>query len=129
MSACCGGNQNFDGTSVAYRRALWAVIAINGSMFLVEVLAGAMGQSMALQADALDFLADTATYALSLFVIGRSMRLRASVALFKGVSLAAMGVGDQEAAETVRFSFGWVNEVGDGVDAAKRVAAVVAELR
>ena len=93
MSACCGGNQNFDGATTAYRRALWAVIAINGSMFVVEVLAGAMAHSMALQADALDFLADTATYALSLFVIGRSTRLRASAALLKGLSLAAMGVG------------------------------------
>jgi cysteine desulfurase len=43
--------------------------------------------------------------------------------------LAAMGASDEVAAESVRFSFGWVNDVIDGEDAAKRVAAVVAELR
>ena len=83
----------FEGQSAAYRRALWAVIAINGAMFATEVAAGAMAQSMALQADALDFLADTLTYAASLYVIGRSARLRAGVALAKGASLAAMGLG------------------------------------
>lgn len=43
--------------------------------------------------------------------------------------LAAMGASAQTAAESVRFTFGWVNDVADGEDAAKRVAAIVAELR
>jgi cysteine desulfurase len=43
--------------------------------------------------------------------------------------LAAMGATDEVAAESVRFSFGWVNDIADGEDAAKRVAAVVGELR
>jgi cysteine desulfurase len=43
--------------------------------------------------------------------------------------LAAMGASDQVAAESVRFSFGWVNDLADGEDAARRVAAVVGELR
>ncbi len=43
--------------------------------------------------------------------------------------LAAMGASDAVAAESVRFSFGWVNDVADGADAATRVAAVVGELR
>lgn len=86
----CG---TFEGQSPAYRRALWAVVAINAAMFATELAAGAFAQSMALQADALDFLADTLTYGISLYAIGRSARLRAGVALAKGVSLAAMGVG------------------------------------
>jgi cation diffusion facilitator family transporter len=81
----------FDGASVAFRRALWAVIAINGAMFAVEIFAGAFAGSKALQADALDFLSDTATYALSLYVISMSIRTRSLAALFKGLSLAAMG--------------------------------------
>ena len=48
---------------------------------------------MALKADALDFLGDSLTYGLSLWVIGRTLRLRATVALLKGVSLALMGGG------------------------------------
>ncbi|MCP3974516.1 MAG: cysteine desulfurase NifS, partial [bacterium] len=43
--------------------------------------------------------------------------------------LAAMRAGNATASESVRFSFGWVNDVADGEDAAKRVAAVVGELR
>ncbi|WP_245577597.1 cation transporter [Nisaea denitrificans] len=78
--------------SAAYRRALWAVILINGVMFVVEMAAGFGAGSMALKADALDFLADTATYALSFYVIGKAARVRASAALFKGFSLALMGL-------------------------------------
>jgi Co/Zn/Cd efflux system component len=82
----------FDGASVAYRRVLWLVIAINAGMFATETVAGWLAGSVALQADALDFAGDSFTYGLSLFVIGRSARLRASAALFKGLSLGAMGL-------------------------------------
>ena len=43
--------------------------------------------------------------------------------------LAAMGFDETRAAESVRFTFGWMNEERDGVDAAQRVAAVVRELQ
>jgi cysteine desulfurase len=43
--------------------------------------------------------------------------------------LAAMGLEAGEAAECVRFSFGWVNRPEDGDDAAARVLAVVEALR
>src|SRR5690606_37052496 len=61
-------------------------------MFLVEMIAGALAGSQALQADALDFLGDTLTYGISLFVLGMSLRVRATAALLKGVSLGAMGL-------------------------------------
>lgn len=80
-SGCCGHDAQFDGVSDAFKRALWIVIAINGAMFIIEMTAGAFAGSKALQADALDFLGDTTTYALSLYVIGMSMRVRATAAL------------------------------------------------
>jgi len=92
MGADCGDNCTFDGASPAFKRALWAVIAINGVMFVVEMIAGQLGHSVALQADALDFIGDTFTYALSLFVIGMSARKRASAAFFKGTTLLFMGM-------------------------------------
>ena len=92
MSASCGHNVSFDGTSAGYRRALWAVIALNAAMFGVEITAGALAGSQALRADALDFLADAVTYGASLWVIGRAAGLRARVALVKGLSLMAMGL-------------------------------------
>lgn len=91
MSGCCE-NKSFDGTSSAYRRALIAVIAINAVMFVVEMSAGVISGSQALKADALDFAGDTATYALSLMVIGASVRTRAFASLFKGASLALIAL-------------------------------------
>lgn len=93
MSAdCCGHNATFDGLSVDYKRRLWIVVAINATMFIVEMVAGALAGSQALQADALDFLGDTVTYGLSLAVIGASLKVRATTALAKGISLSLMGL-------------------------------------
>ena len=87
----CAQDKKFDGISATYKRVLWVVIAINAAMFLVEIAGGVFAGSQALKADALDFLADTATYAISLFVIGMPLIWRARAALFKGVSLGIMG--------------------------------------
>jgi len=91
MSDCCDKNA-FDGASPAYRRALIAVIVINAVMFVVEMGAGVLSGSQALKADALDFAGDTATYGLSLFVIGASLQTRARASLIKGASLALIAL-------------------------------------
>lgn len=62
-------------------------------MFVVEMLFGAAAASQALKADALDFLADAATYGLSLWAIGRSVETRARAAQFKAWTLVIMGLG------------------------------------
>jgi len=90
--SCCGANVRFDGLDPRYKRVLWIVIAINAAMFVVEIAAGHIAGSQALQADALDFLGDTLTYGLSLAVIGRSVQTRSYAALFKGLSLTVMGL-------------------------------------
>lgn len=91
MVGCdCSSKGRFEGVSSAYRRVLLIVIALNAIMFAVEMASGVMAQSMALKADALDFLGDSVTYALSLAVIGLSLKTRATVALLKGASLALM---------------------------------------
>lgn len=92
MAGCCNHEAKFDGLSTDYKRRLWLVIAINAIMFAVEMSAGHMARSQALQADALDFLGDALTYGLSLAVIGASVRVRTNAALIKAVSLLAMGV-------------------------------------
>src|SRR3954471_12464223 len=95
MSAnCCHDCQAPDphrGNS-AYRRVLWLVLAINAVMFLIEIGAGVAAGSTALQADALDFLGDAANYAISLFVVGMTLRYRASAALAKGATMVAFGL-------------------------------------
>ncbi|MEZ5847042.1 MAG: cation transporter [Geminicoccaceae bacterium] len=92
MSACCGHDATFEGLSGAYKARLWIVIAINAAMFAVEMTAGHMAGSQALQADALDFFGDALTYGISLAVIGRSLAIRSTAALAKGVSLFLMGL-------------------------------------
>jgi Co/Zn/Cd efflux system component len=91
--ACCPkGVSVFDGMNPRYKLILWTVIGINGAMFLGEMIAGQLAGSQALKADGLDFLADTVTYGLSLAVIGASLRIRATAALAKGVSLSLMAL-------------------------------------
>src|SRR5437764_8040659 len=76
----------------AFRRVLFAVLAINAVMFGVEIGAGLAAGSASLQADALDFLGDAANYAISLLVIGMAIRYRATAALAKGATMAAFGL-------------------------------------
>jgi len=85
-------DHDFDGASPGFRRALWAVIAINGIMFAVEMFAGAVSNSRALQADALDFFGDTLTYGISLAVIGMPLAIRARAAQAKAWSLVVMAI-------------------------------------
>jgi len=97
MSAsCCGHdhhhNQDAHGGGPGYRRVLWAVLAINATMFMVEIGAGVAAGSASLQADALDFFGDAANYAISLFVIGMALRVRAIAALGKGISMGVFGL-------------------------------------
>lgn len=93
MSAsCCQSTPPAADKSPRYRRVLWTALLVNAAMFGVEVIAGAGARSSALQADALDFLADAANYAISLFVLGAMLQTRARAALIKGFSMGAFGL-------------------------------------
>ena len=76
--------------SPRYRRVLSVVLVVNATMFAVEAGWSLIAGSTALQADALDFLADTLTYGLTLSVLGKPLAVRARAALFKGGSLGVM---------------------------------------
>ena len=90
MSAhCC--NTEPPASDIA-RRLLWVALAINGGMFVTEIVAGAIAGSVSLQADALDFLGDSFNYAISLAVIGFGLTWRARAALFKGLTMAGLGL-------------------------------------
>lgn len=89
---CCHHTPDQEVRNRGYRRVLWAVLAINAAMFLIEVVAGLAAGSVSLQADALDFLADSANYGISLFVAGMVLRYRARAALVKGMTMGLFGV-------------------------------------
>lgn len=76
----------------SYRKVLWIVLIINFAMFIIEIIAGLAASSVSLQADALDFLADSANYAISLFVIGMALKRRAQAAMIKGVTMGLFGI-------------------------------------
>lgn len=92
MGACCQNKNNFDGVSADYKRRLWIIIFLNAAMFVVEMSAGHIARSQALQADALDFFGDAMTYGISLAVIGTTLKVRATAAIIKGISLLLMGL-------------------------------------
>ncbi|HUD95596.1 cation transporter, partial [Sphingobium sp.] len=75
-----------------WRRALWIALVVNGAMFVAEIIAGVAGGSKALQADALDFLGDSANYAISLGVTGMALAWRARAALLKGLTLVLLSL-------------------------------------
>ena len=74
------------------RPVLWVALAINAGMFLTELVAGVIGGSVSLHADALDFLGDMFNYAISLAVLGLALSWRARAALLKGATMALLGL-------------------------------------
>lgn len=92
----CGCGETAERLSAAasreQRRVLWIVLAINAALFAGEFAAGWWAGSTALQADSLDSLGDAGVYALSLFVVGRSLRWRAGAGVVKGVIQGLFGL-------------------------------------
>ena len=90
---CCAGKS---GTTALndprWRRVLWIALIVNAAMFGVEIVAGVAADSRALQADALDFLGDSANYAISLGVAGMALAWRARAALFKAATMLVSGL-------------------------------------
>lgn len=87
----CASDKPSPKTDRRWRRALWVALAINAGMFALEIVAGIVGGSSALQADALDFLGDSANYAISLGVAGLAIGWRSRAAIVKGGTLALLG--------------------------------------
>lgn len=89
--ACCPVPQASN-SSPAFKRVLWIALIVNAVMFVVEMAASRAGDSVALQADALDFLSDAANYAISLFVLDHALSTRAKASLIKGYSMGLFGL-------------------------------------
>lgn len=88
--SCCAETNRIE--SGRWRRVLWIALAVNLAMFAAELVAGLIGGSKALQADALDFFGDAANYAISLGVAGMALAWRARAALVKGVTIFGFGL-------------------------------------
>jgi cation diffusion facilitator family transporter len=87
----CGHSDQFTETETQ-RRVLRMALVLNAAMFIVGLVAGLLGQSSSLIADALDMFADASAYAIALGAIGRSTRFKAGAATLSGTLLVLLGV-------------------------------------
>ena len=80
-------------TAALERRVLRTLLGINGVMFIVEAVAGWLGESSGLMADSLDMFADAAVYGVALYAVERPLIVKARVASISGVLQLALGMG------------------------------------
>ena len=71
--------------NAAQRKALVYLLLINGTMFVVEMIAGVLASSTALIADSLDMLADATVYGISLYAVGKSQFRKTQTASLSGI--------------------------------------------
>jgi Co/Zn/Cd efflux system component len=91
MAGCgCGGVEE---AAAPERRVLWTLLIINALMFVIEAVAGWLGESTGLMADSLDMLADASVYGVGLYAVGRSLVVKARAASISGVLQLALGAG------------------------------------
>lgn len=97
MSGCCNHGCELDVLRERQSATLKIVLVINAAMFFVMVAAALYAGSTALLSDSLDNLGDALTYALSLYAVALGNRIKARVALLKGllILLAALVVAGQ----------------------------------
>jgi Co/Zn/Cd efflux system component len=84
MASCCDADCGLEALRTRQRSTLVSVLWINVVLFFLVVAAALYSGSTALLSDSLDDLGDAFTYGLSLYVVSRSARAKAQVALLKG---------------------------------------------
>jgi cation diffusion facilitator family transporter len=92
MADCCNDKAcEIEALRNRQSSTLKIVLGINAAMFVVELTAGLISNSVSLLADSLDMLGDALVYGFSIYVVARGARMKAKAALFKGVIMAAFG--------------------------------------
>lgn len=87
---CCAPDSKEQVDSI--RTLLIIALVINATMFVVEMIASQLGDSMSLRADALDFFSDAANYAISLTLLSSALAVRARATLVKAGAMGAIGL-------------------------------------
>lgn len=92
-----------DEGDAAEARTLKLLLAINGGMFVFEMLLGLLAQSTGLIADSLDMFADAAVYGLALYAVGRAASMKLKAAHMAGWLQVILALG--ALAEVARRAF------------------------
>lgn len=74
-------------------KVLKLLLAINGGMFVVELLMGIFADSMGLISDSLDMLADASVYLVSLYAVGKAFETKNRSVKLNGSLQIVLGVG------------------------------------
>jgi Co/Zn/Cd efflux system component len=88
MPCDCHGKDNVE----IQRHVLVLLLAINATMFCLEVVAGILANSTALLADSLDMLADAAIYGIALYTIGKPNSAKRRAAFTSGIFQGVLGL-------------------------------------
>ncbi len=80
-----------DGAEIQ-RHVLVLLLAINATMFCLEIVAGILANSTALLADSLDMLADAAIYGIALYAVGKPDSAKRTAALISGIFQGVLGL-------------------------------------
>lgn len=91
MSDCCG-DKNLNVQHDGQRRTLKIVLILNAAMFFIVFYAGWYAKSSALLSESLDYMGDSLTYILSFIVINMGIKMKARVAIFKGLLILSAGI-------------------------------------
>ncbi len=89
MASCCEHECETEGLIKKQKGTLMTVLIINAFMFIIIVVGAWYANSTALLSDSLDNLGDALTYGLSFFAVNKSPRIKAKIALFKGLMIYA----------------------------------------
>jgi Co/Zn/Cd efflux system component len=92
MSSC---DCHIEVTDASQKGVLRKLLALNATMFLVELVVGIIGESTGVLADSLDMLADALVYSVALYAVGRCSSIKTKAAFLSGgfQLLIALGIG------------------------------------
>ena len=85
MNSCCEAKSGeIEALRAKQAGTLKVVLAINATMFVVELVSGLFAGSVSLLADSLDMLGDAPWYGLSIYAVPRGDRQKCTRALATG---------------------------------------------
>ncbi len=88
------GDHNHDHDHIIHdSKMLWIVLILNAAMFFLELWQGIEADSSALLADSMDFLSDSFSYGLTIYVLQKHIHVRAKAALLKAALMLLLAAG------------------------------------
>lgn len=114
---------DLDASEPGHRRALWIVLALNLALTVGFAVAGVIGDSSALLANAVDSASDSAVFIVSLIALGRGREWKTGAARFCAIMLLLFAAGIL--ADAVRRFLGGSEPLGAAIMIMGIIGAVV----